>query len=46
MTECESCGSDFRVLVCEVANGIEGYGRIEAYLCYSCRDKYACKVLE
>ncbi|QAS68814.1 hypothetical protein HRPV10-gp09 [Halorubrum pleomorphic virus 10] len=46
MKECESCDSDFRVLVCEVANGVEGYGRVEAYLCYKCRQKFTHRVIE
>jgi len=36
--ECERCGSAFDVELC-VVHRSEQRGRVEAYLCYDCRDE-------
>jgi len=36
MTDCDRCGSDYRVEVC-VVHEDDRRGRVEAHLCYGCR---------
>lgn len=38
-SDCERCGGQFRVELCDVGGGPGApRDRIEAYLCYDCRD--------
>lgn len=49
MTDCQRCGDGFQVQLCEVHQGpIAGTNRkrVEAYLCYTCRQKTTNKVIE
>lgn len=43
--DCDRCDGDFRVKVCEVHPQTEERDRVEAHLCYECRQEVTHRVL-